>query len=86
MNHKKSKSIRFSSTLRYKKLYSPFSAYIDPNTGGMLFQLLAILFGLFSGLFLFFSSQIKKAFYRGMRTLRGKNSEEETETGAKTEG
>jgi hypothetical protein len=58
------------------------SAYIDPNTGGMLFQLLAVLFGLFSGLILFFSSQIKKAIYRGMRTLRGKNSEEEGDTEA----
>lgn len=30
-------------------------AYIDPNSGGMLFQLLAVLFGLLSGLLFFFS-------------------------------
>lgn len=33
--------------------------YIDPNAGGMLFQVLAIFFGLFSGLILFFSGRIR---------------------------
>jgi uncharacterized YccA/Bax inhibitor family protein len=47
------------------------SAYIDPNTGGMLFQMLAVAFGVLSGLILFFSSIIKKGFYRFMRFLRG---------------
>ena len=28
-------------------------AYIDPNTGGMLFQLLAVFFALFSGILFF---------------------------------
>ncbi len=49
------------------------AAYIDPNTGGMLFQLLAALFALFSGFVLFFSSRIRMAFARFMRMLREKN-------------
>jgi hypothetical protein len=47
------------------------AGYIDPNTGGMLFQILAVMFGVFSGLMLIFSSQVKKVFYRAMRFLRG---------------
>lgn len=39
-------------------------AYIDPTSGGMLFQLLAVLFALFSGFILFFSRQIKTIFAR----------------------
>ncbi len=37
--------------------------YIDPNTGGMLFQILAVLFGLFSGMILIFSSKISHVFW-----------------------
>ncbi len=51
------------------------AAYIDPNTGGMLFQVLAVLFGLFSGIILLFSSQVKKVFYSLTRKLRGSKSE-----------
>ena len=57
-----------------------FAAYIDPNTGGMLFQLLAVLFGIFSGLILFFSGRIKMVFYRAMRFLRGSKQSELSET------
>ena len=46
------------------------TAYIDPNTGGMLFQLLAVMFALFSGILFFFSRQIKTAFARMRRSLR----------------
>jgi hypothetical protein len=53
------------------------AAYIDPNTGGMLFQMLAVLFGLFSGIILFFSSKIKMFFFRVMRGVRGSKPEEE---------
>ncbi len=45
--------------------------YIDPNTGGMLFQLLAVLFALLSGMILFFSRQIRMWFARLMRFVRG---------------
>jgi len=47
------------------------AAYIDPNTGGMLFQLLAVLIGVISGVLLLFSNQVKRAFYRIKRSLRG---------------
>jgi hypothetical protein len=48
------------------------TAYIDPGTGGMLFQLLAVLFAVFSGLILFFSRQIKTVFARFKRFLTEK--------------
>jgi hypothetical protein len=42
-------------------------AYIDPSSGGMLFQLLAVLFTVFSRFVLFFSRQIKSTFARVKR-------------------
>ena len=49
--------------------------YIDPNTGGILFQTLAILFGVFSGVVLLFSSKIKMGIAKLRRTFR-KDSED----------
>jgi hypothetical protein len=51
-------------------LFSP-QAYIDPNTGGMLFQILAALLAVFSGILFFFSRQIKTLFARLRRKVRG---------------
>ena len=45
-------------------------AYIDPNTGGMLFQVLAVFFAFFSGMLLFFSRQIKLVSARIFRSIR----------------
>ncbi|MFP4394911.1 MAG: hypothetical protein ACLFTI_06570 [Anaerolineales bacterium] len=45
-------------------------AYIDPNTGGMLFQALAAAFALFSGFMLIFSRQIRAGFARFKRFIR----------------
>jgi hypothetical protein len=45
--------------------------YIDPNTGGMLFQLLAILFAFSSAIILFFSRQIRVGLARISRVVRG---------------
>jgi hypothetical protein len=45
-------------------------AYIDPNTGGMLFQVLAVMLAAFSGLLFFFSRQIKAGAARLRRSLR----------------
>jgi hypothetical protein len=45
--------------------------YIDPSTGGMLYQILAILFALFSGVIFFFSRQIKSAIAWFKRVIRG---------------
>ena len=53
---------------------SVLAAYIDPNTGGMLFQILAVLFGIISGALLLFSGKIKSLFYRVKRRTR--NSKE----------
>lgn len=53
-------------------------AYIDPNTGGMLFQILVVIFATFSGILFFFSRQIKGLFARGRRMARGDKTEEET--------
>ncbi|GAB4498880.1 MAG: hypothetical protein OHK0052_12930 [Anaerolineales bacterium] len=49
------------------------AAYIDPNTGGMLFQILAVLFATFSGVIFFFSRQIKTFFAKIGRTFRKEN-------------
>ena len=46
-------------------------AYIDPNTGGMLFQVLAIVFTFLSGFMLFFSARIRMTLARFSRRVRG---------------
>jgi hypothetical protein len=51
--------------------------YIDPNTGGMLFQILAVLFGVISGTVLIFSSRIKMGFSKLRRSMRGKIDQNE---------
>lgn len=51
------------------------AAYIDPNTGGMLFQVLAVLFGVISGALLLFSGKIKGVYYRARRRFRGTEDE-----------
>jgi hypothetical protein len=53
--------------------------YIDPNTGGVLFQTLAVLFGLFSGFVLFFSSKIRITFAKLMRFIRSRGGQIKTE-------
>jgi hypothetical protein len=58
--------------------------YIDPNTGGILFQTLLVLFGVFSGVVLLFSSKIKMGIAKLRRSMR-KESEETEPTEAKTE-
>lgn len=50
-------------------------AYIDPNTGGMLFQILAVLFGVISGALLLFSGKIKGYYYRLRRRMQDSDSE-----------
>jgi hypothetical protein len=49
--------------------------YIDPNTGGMLFQVLAGAFAVLSGTLFFFSRQIRQGIARLRR--RGKDKEED---------
>ncbi len=42
--------------------------YIDPSTGGILFQALAIAFTAISGVILLFSNRIKMFFSKSKRT------------------
>lgn len=46
--------------------------YVDPNSGGMLFQIIAVIFGLFSGVIVLFSSKIRMGLSRLMRRFREK--------------
>jgi hypothetical protein len=46
-------------------------SYIDPNTGGMLFQLLAVIFAFSSAIIFFFSRQIRMGLARISRLVRG---------------
>jgi hypothetical protein len=59
-------------------LASPM-AYIDPNTGGMLFQLLAVFLAIFSGVIFFFSRQIKSLFAKLRRKIRNETEPVEPE-------
>jgi hypothetical protein len=54
--------------------------YIDPNTGGMLFQLLAVFLALFSGILFFFSRQIRASFARLRRLVKRENPDEKSES------
>jgi hypothetical protein len=51
--------------------------YIDPNTGGMLFQVLAVLFGVISGTVLIFSSRIKMGLSKLRRSIRERSNDSE---------
>lgn len=53
--------------------------YIDPGSGGMLFQILAVAFGVISGTVLMFSGRIKMMIAKRRRSMR---KEEETEAPA----
>lgn len=53
------------------------AGYIDPNSGGLLFQLLAFLFASVSGLILFFSSHIRMGWARLRRRWRERGQPEE---------
>jgi hypothetical protein len=50
--------------------------YIDPNSGGLIFQALLIVFGLISGTVLIFSSKIKMGFSKLRRSFREKSNNE----------
>ncbi len=51
--------------------------YIDPNTGGILFQALAGVLAVLTGVLLLFSRNIRQFFSRLRRSTR--NEEEENE-------
>ena len=68
-------SFSYPAGVSILSMNSVVAAYIDPNTGGMLFQILAVLFGVISGTLLLFSGKIKGFYYRLKR--RTQKSEEE---------
>ena len=51
--------------------------YIDPNTGGILFQVLAGILATLSGVLFFFSRRIREGLARMRRKLRGGEEEKE---------
>ncbi|MEJ2757068.1 MAG: hypothetical protein P8046_01175 [Anaerolineales bacterium] len=51
--------------------------YIDPSTGGQLFQILAIAFTAISGVVLIFSNRIKMFFSRLRRSSKNAAEEEQ---------
>lgn len=50
--------------------------YIDPNTGGILFQALAAVLAIGSGLLLVFSGKIRESFARLRRRFRKDQDED----------
>ncbi|MCQ3938767.1 MAG: hypothetical protein DPW18_17225 [Chloroflexi bacterium] len=52
--------------------------YIDPGSGGMLFQILAVAFTVISGTVLMFSSRIKMTIARWRRAMRKEEKNETT--------
>ena len=54
------------------------AGYIDPNTGGMLFQILAVIFSVLSGIILIFSGRIKMMVFRIIRLLNGAKEKQQS--------
>jgi hypothetical protein len=52
--------------------------YIDPSSGGLLFQVLLVAFGMVSGVVLVFSSRIKMGISKLRRTLRERSAKDES--------
>lgn len=52
--------------------------YIDPGSGGMLFQILAVTFGVISGTVLMFSGKIKMMFAKWRRSMRKEDAADAT--------
>lgn len=51
--------------------------YIDPNTGGILFQALAGILAAVSGVLFFFSRRIREGIARVRRKIRGGEEDKE---------
>ena len=54
-------------------------AYIDPNTGGMIVQVVATSVAVLSGVALVFARRIRMVFARLMRSLRGRSGQDESQ-------
>ncbi len=53
--------------------------YIDPNTGGMLFQILAVAFTAVSGVILVYSGRIKMFFAKKKRGAKQEETQDDQE-------
>ena len=73
-------SISYPAGVSLLRMNSVVAAYIDPNTGGMLFQILAVLFGVISGALLLFSGKIKGYYYRLKRRVQSNDADLVDET------
>jgi ribosomal protein S9 len=51
--------------------------YIDPSSGGLIFQILAVMFGVISGAVLLFAGRIRMGIAKLRRTIREKRGIEE---------
>jgi LPXTG-motif cell wall-anchored protein len=51
--------------------------YVDPSTGGILFQVLAGILAMLSGILFFFSRKIREGFARMRRKIRGDGEDQE---------
>jgi hypothetical protein len=54
-----------------------FKMYIDPNTGGMLFQALAVVLVAGSGVLMFFSRNIRDGIAKLRRKFRKEDTQEQ---------
>ncbi len=75
MIHSLLSSLIYVVGISLASLQMVIAAYIDPNTGGMLFQILAVLFGVISGALLLFSGRVKGYYYSIRRRMRGSDDE-----------
>jgi hypothetical protein len=66
------KALIFASLLLFVLPRPAWAGYIDPNTGGMLFQMLAVAFAFISGMFFFFAGRVRMFFARLRRSFRAK--------------
>ena len=51
--------------------------YVDPNYGGLLFQVLIVVFGILSGAVLLFSSKIKMGIAKIRRALSERSDKDD---------
>ena len=79
MNFQIKKAILLATLISLARFDIGYAAYIDPNTGGLLFQFLAAAFAVLSGLVLLFSSRIRMAISRAKRWFRERSAEDAAE-------
>lgn len=66
----------FSMALGIVLVSPPAFAYIDPNTGGFLFQLLAPLIAIAMSIWMFFSRQVNSA-WRSLMSIFGRKIDQD---------